>query len=236
MSEVQENDWSPNTSSSSKSDRKCRMFTDCFSRHFYTAKGFLTFLRNRWNQCVIFFYFSCARIWHSPYKSIYIFFQSLVASGYTASVATSIEQRYSLKATEIGAIVASCDIGSLSTVVFVSWLGGSGNRPRWVAMGGILVAIGSGLFTLPQECSIYILKPYLFVLCKDPSIFHRQILKIILNIKSGYRVPTSRLVAIQTILWTICVTLIWVRKSAQTVCLSEKIPPLSTSLYLFLLI
>ena len=57
MSEVQENDWSPNTSSSSKSDRKCRMFTDCFSRHFYTAKGFLTFLRNRWNQCVIFFIF-----------------------------------------------------------------------------------------------------------------------------------------------------------------------------------
>ena len=79
-------------------------------------------------------------------------------------------------------------------------------------------------------------KPHLLVFYKDLSIFHRQILKIILNIKSGYRVPTSRLVAIQTILWTICVTLIWVRKSAQTVCLSEKIPPLSTSLYLFLLI
>ena len=57
MSEVQENDWSPNTSSSSKSDKKCRIFTDCFSRYFYTAKGFLTFLRNRWNQCVIFFIF-----------------------------------------------------------------------------------------------------------------------------------------------------------------------------------
>ena len=47
---------------------------------------------------------------------------------------------------------------------------------------------------------IYILKPYQFVLSKDESIFHRKILKIILNIKSGYRVPTSRLVAIQTIL------------------------------------
>ena len=75
MSEVQENDWSPNTSSSSKSDRKCRMFTDCFSRHFYTAKGFLTFLRNRWNQCVIFF---CFRVQESDIHltKVFIYFSN----------------------------------------------------------------------------------------------------------------------------------------------------------------
>lgn len=127
MSEVQENaPWPQQCSVDDK--RKCGCGCDgsrCWAstvRRFYSAKGFLSFL------------------------SIYIFFQSLVASGYTAAVATSIEQRYSFTATEIGAIVASCDIGSLSTVVFVSWLGGTGNRPRWVAVGGLFVALGSGKY------------------------------------------------------------------------------------------
>ena len=56
----------------------------------------------------------------------------------------------SLTTTEIGAIVSAVDIGSLSVVVFVSWLGGKGNRAHWVASGGLLVALGSSLFTLPQ--------------------------------------------------------------------------------------
>ena len=130
MNEVQDNTSWPTNQCSADTDtgRDCGNCCDTrrkccggIRNRFYSAKGFLTFL------------------------SIYIFFQSLVASGYTAAVATSIEQRYSLRSTEIGAIVASCDIGSLSTVVFVSWLGGTGNRPRWVAMGGIFVAIGTGM-------------------------------------------------------------------------------------------
>ena len=44
----------------------------------------------------------------------------------------------------------------IKVVVLVAWLGGKGNRARWVAGGGILVAIGTALFTLPQ----WISKPY----------------------------------------------------------------------------
>ena len=56
----------------------------------------------------------------------------------------------SLKTTEVGAIVSAVDIGSLSVVVLVAWLGGKGNRAWWVGGGAILVSIGSALFTLPQ--------------------------------------------------------------------------------------
>ena len=35
----------------------------------------------------------------------------------------------------------------------VAWLGGKGNRAQWVASGGLLVALGSALFTLPQWIS-----------------------------------------------------------------------------------
>ncbi|CBY36926.1 unnamed protein product [Oikopleura dioica] len=120
-----------------KGESKWRRFL-CFScpaplkrlrRRFFTAKGFLV--------C-----FSC-----------YIFFQSMVSSGYTAGVSSSIEQRYSLKSSEIGTIISAGDVGSLSTVVFVSWFGGNGNRPRWVAAGGFLVVLGSVLFALPQLIS-----------------------------------------------------------------------------------
>jgi len=77
----------------------------------------------------------------------------MVSSGYTAGVSSSIEQRYSLKSSEIGTIISAGDVGSLSTVVFVSWFGGNGNRPRWVAAGGFLVVLGSVLFALPQLIS-----------------------------------------------------------------------------------
>ncbi|CAG5109571.1 Oidioi.mRNA.OKI2018_I69.chr2.g4091.t1.cds [Oikopleura dioica] len=120
-----------------KGESKWRRFLCCrcfapfkkLRRIFFTAKGFLV--------CF----------------SMYIFFQSMVSSGYTAGVSTSIEQRYSLRSSEIGTIISAGDIGSLSTVVFVSWFGGSGNRPRWVAGGGFLVVLGSLLFTLPQLIS-----------------------------------------------------------------------------------
>ena len=56
----------------------------------------------------------------------------------------------SLKTTEVGAIVSAVDIGSLSVVVLVAWLGGKGNRAWWVGGGAMLVSIGSALFTLPQ--------------------------------------------------------------------------------------
>ena len=122
--------WTTTTNDDHRKEKTCCAdMRHKLSRAFYSPKGFLFFL------------------------SLYIFFQSLVASGYTAAVATSIEQRYSLRTTEIGTIVSSVDIGSLSVVVLVAWLGGKGNRAQWVGAGGILVALGSALFTLPQWIS-----------------------------------------------------------------------------------
>ncbi|XP_077990594.1 solute carrier organic anion transporter family member 5A1-like [Glandiceps talaboti] len=76
--------------------------------------------------------------------------QSMLGSGYTSSVVTTIERRFQLKSSESGIVVSSYEIGALLVIAFVSYFGGRGHRPKWIGYGSIIMSFGTVLFVLPH--------------------------------------------------------------------------------------
>lgn len=69
---------------------------------------------------------------------------------YLGAVLTTIERQFKLSSTESGSLSVINDVVSLSLVLFVSYFGHKSHRPRWIATGTVLCAIGSFLCTMPH--------------------------------------------------------------------------------------
>ena len=73
-----------------------------------------------------------------------------VSTGYLNSVITTIEKRFEIGSSVSGMIAASYELGSLVSVIFVSYLGSNRHIPKWIGMGVLVMGIGSLLFALPH--------------------------------------------------------------------------------------
>lgn len=73
-----------------------------------------------------------------------------LTTGYLASVLSTIEKHFNITSKMSGFVVSSYEIGSLLSVVFVSYFGTPNRVPRWIGIGGLVLAIGSFLFALPN--------------------------------------------------------------------------------------
>ncbi|XP_036417563.1 solute carrier organic anion transporter family member 3A1 [Colossoma macropomum] len=69
---------------------------------------------------------------------------------YLVSVLTTLERRFNLQSADVGVIASSFEIGNLAFILFVSYFGARGHRPRLIGCGGIVMALGALLSALPE--------------------------------------------------------------------------------------
>ena len=85
----------------------------------------------------------------------------MISSGYTGSIVSSLERYYGFSTSRLGVAFSSYDITGVLSIPLISYFGSQNNRPRIVAFGALLFAIGNILFILP-----YFINGYE----KDPSV------------------------------------------------------------------
>ena len=79
-----------------------------------------------------------------------VFAQSLLVSGYTSSIVTTLERRYDLQSSQMGFMISSYDIIATFAVLLVSYFGDRYNRARCLGFGALLISLGAMVFSLPQ--------------------------------------------------------------------------------------
>ncbi|VDN96273.1 unnamed protein product [Rodentolepis nana] len=71
-------------------------------------------------------------------------------SGYTSSQITTIEKRFAIGSIVIGTINSFFEVGYISCVMIVSYLGAKGRVPLWISCGLFAMSCGAFLFSTPQ--------------------------------------------------------------------------------------
>ncbi|XP_066908084.1 solute carrier organic anion transporter family member 3A1 [Halyomorpha halys] len=82
--------------------------------------------------------------------SLLVTLQQALSSGYINSVITTIEKRFEIPSSLSGLIASSYEIGNVTTVIFVSYLGSRRHIPVWIGIGAVIMGVGSLVFMLPH--------------------------------------------------------------------------------------
>ena len=88
--------------------------------------------------------------WFCAAICLLILVHGALTSAYITSVITTIEKRFELRSSTSGLIISSYELGSLLSVLFVSYYGSRGHIPRYLGIGALLLCAGSILFSLPH--------------------------------------------------------------------------------------
>ncbi|KAK3086229.1 hypothetical protein FSP39_015478 [Pinctada imbricata] len=80
------------------------------------------------------------------YVFVLCFLEGLGVNGIASAAIPSIEKQYKLSSTKSALISSGYDIGALCVVLFISFIGSRYHKPRLIAAGSLIMAIGSLLF------------------------------------------------------------------------------------------
>ena len=74
----------------------------------------------------------------------------LLPAGFNSVILSTVEQRYHFSSTAAGFIPSAFEITVTLCVVFVSYRGGRGHKPRWIGTGCLIMGLGCLVFASPQ--------------------------------------------------------------------------------------
>ncbi|XP_051889873.1 solute carrier organic anion transporter family member 1C1-like [Pristis pectinata] len=78
------------------------------------------------------------------------YFAKTLSGSYIKSTITQLERRFDLSSSLIGIIDGSFEIGNLLVISFVSYFGAKLHRPRLIAIGCLIMGLGTLLIALPH--------------------------------------------------------------------------------------
>ncbi|KAK3092693.1 hypothetical protein FSP39_005930, partial [Pinctada imbricata] len=93
--------------------------------------------------------------WFVTYVLVLCFLQGVGVNGIANAALTSIEKQFKLSSAKSALIPSAGDIGALCVVLFVSFIGSRYHKPRLIAAGSVVMAIGSLLFMVPHFAEEY---------------------------------------------------------------------------------
>ncbi|KAE9553111.1 hypothetical protein FO519_003664 [Halicephalobus sp. NKZ332] len=74
-----------------------------------------------------------------------VYFLESIGGFYMTTAIVSIEKQFQIPSKTSGMMISAGDFGYIPSVIFVAYLGGKGNRARWIGMGCILIALANVL-------------------------------------------------------------------------------------------
>lgn len=81
---------------------------------------------------------------------IYAIIEGAIVSGFSPVVLSPIEKRYHFSSTQASFIISTFDFAVVLSVVFISYFGDKGHKPRWLGASVIIQGLGAFVFALPQ--------------------------------------------------------------------------------------